>query len=146
MNCVGGKHLQPVHLNRGRKAHIWICLACGRDSKGGSVEPKYLEEIKTMVNGAKTKAESPKPPEAASAPSVSSIGEMRRCKGCGVPIRFVRGENGKVVPLDVRAPVYEIVSDLTGAEVAKRVAGAKTFVSHWSTCPKWGDIKKGAQP
>lgn len=50
-------------------------------------------------------------------------------------LRFVSGENGKLIPLDLATPVFEITKDLTGLEVAKR-AGGQLHVSHFSTCPQ----------
>jgi hypothetical protein len=56
-------------------------------------------------------------------------------------LRFVRGENGKLIPLDIVAPVFEVTKDLAGAEVAKRTA-ANFYVSHFSTCPKADEFSK----
>lgn len=60
--------------------------------------------------------------------------ERRPCKKCKVPLVLVMGPNGKTIPLDERAPVYRIVTDLTGAPVCERVPDA--FVTHFSTCPE----------
>lgn len=35
-----GTHARPVHLNRGRHGHIWLCLECGKQLAG----PKLPEE------------------------------------------------------------------------------------------------------
>lgn len=67
------------------------------------------------------------------------MSEMRRCKLCGKPMRFVKSENGKIIPLDAAAPVYEIKKDLTGQELAFRV-GESIMVSHFATCPNAGEF------
>ena len=67
------------------------------------------------------------------------MSEKRKCKGCGKSLMFVPGENGKIVPLDMVAPVYEVTKDLTGNEVAKRVGGS-IMVSHFATCSKANDF------
>lgn len=54
----------------------------------------------------------------------------RPCKACGTRLRFVSGPNGKVIPLDTRAPTYAIVDG-----VAVR---SDAMVSHFSTCPQAG--------
>ena len=64
--------------------------------------------------------------------------ETRACKGCGKPIAFVKNEAGKTVPLDVRAPVYKLKEDFTGAQVASLVENF--YTSHFATCPKANDF------
>lgn len=58
---------------------------------------------------------------------------MRKCRMCGVPVIFVPGENGKIIPLDRAAPVYDVRKDLTGAEVAMRCPDG-VYVNHFFTC------------
>lgn len=64
----------------------------------------------------------------------------RRCKACGCPLRFVKTKDGKVIPLDVRSPVYEVQKDLTGQEIA--TPAVEAYVSHFSTCPKSDEFSK----
>ena len=53
--------------------------------------------------------------------------------GCGKPIVWAKLEGGGAVPLDPRAPVYDVTE--AGAHVyAARNRGA--MVSHFTTCPK----------
>lgn len=59
--------------------------------------------------------------------------EKRPCKACKTPLTFVLGPNGKLIPLDDRAPVYRITQDMLGNPVAEKVDGA--YVSHFSSCP-----------
>lgn len=33
-----GKHERPVHLNRGRHGNVWLCIACGKQMSGPSME------------------------------------------------------------------------------------------------------------
>jgi hypothetical protein len=71
----------------------------------------------------------------------------RSCRACQTPLRFVKTEEGKIIPLDKRAPVYEVVADLTGQVVARRAYSI--YVSHFSTCPKANDFsasKKAGAP
>ena len=68
----------------------------------------------------------------------------RPCRACRAPLRFVPGENGKLIPLDLRSQVYRVTTDLVGEPVAKQEEGS--FVSHFQTCPKANDFsasKKG---
>lgn len=67
-----------------------------------------------------------------------------RCRGCGKKITFVKNEAGKLVPLDTRAPVYELSRDFTGEPVAKLSEGF--FVSHFATCPKANDFSSNKRP
>jgi hypothetical protein len=69
------------------------------------------------------------------------MSEIRRCKLCKKAMRFVKSENGSVIPLDAVAPVYEVRPDLTGVETAYRV-GESIMVSHFATCPHASDFSK----
>jgi hypothetical protein len=65
--------------------------------------------------------------------------QIRPCRVCGIPIQFVpTGEvkNGKpvIIPLDQRAPVYDVVDGK-----ARQIHG---FVTHWATCPAAHKIKE----
>lgn len=64
--------------------------------------------------------------------------ERRACLKCGAPLAFVVGPNGKKIPLDQRAQVYRIITDLTGAPVCEQVPDA--FVTHFASCPKANDF------
>lgn len=57
---------------------------------------------------------------------------MRKCKGCGAEIIWARNENGKMIPLDAKAPVYIIDPDNPDHCVRSNYA----HVSHFATCPK----------
>lgn len=65
-------------------------------------------------------------------------GEVRRCKKCSVMIKFVKGKNGKMIPLDTQAVTYIIRKDLLNQEFADVAEGA--FVSHFNTCPNANDF------
>jgi hypothetical protein len=70
------------------------------------------------------------------------------CRGCGKPIAWIQTAEGTRVPLDPRAPVYQIVGAPLapfGPYVGMRspvmfTDGDETFngamVSHFATCPK----------
>lgn len=64
-----------------------------------------------------------------------------RCKSCGAPIFFAKNcENAKVVPLDLRPPVYRLDAggNALRANVAQKDLEDVTpgaYVSHFATCP-----------
>lgn len=76
------------------------------------------------------------------------------CKLCGRPIVWAVDEKGTRHPLDPGAPVYQAVEHDKGQIVCERVkAGANvmgmelaTMVTHFSTCPKVGDLKRKEKP
>lgn len=51
------------------------------------------------------------------------------CKGCGAKILWGADEDGKAIPLDPSAPVYE-----EDGSVIRRTRLA--YVSHFKTCPQ----------
>lgn len=61
-----------------------------------------------------------------------------RCRGCKAPIIFAVTEQGRTIPLDVRAPTYRVKQEddgtLPGTLRAQRTRGV--LVSHFATCPK----------
>lgn len=67
------------------------------------------------------------------------MAEFRACRACGRQPQFVKGENGKIIPLDRVSPVFEVIKDLAGQEVAKRV-GSTIMVTHFATCPAANDF------
>lgn len=36
MSCASG-HVRPVHFNRGKHGHVWVCIACAKQLKGPSL-------------------------------------------------------------------------------------------------------------
>lgn len=57
-----------------------------------------------------------------------------RCRGCKAPIIFAVTEQGRTIPLDVRAPTYRVKQEDDGTLRAQRTRGV--LVSHFATCPK----------
>ena len=60
------------------------------------------------------------------------------CRGCGKKIVWVEDNNGKKIPLDPVAPVYQI--DIAAAALAPGCTKIATrrkdcMVSHFATCP-----------
>ena len=55
-----------------------------------------------------------------------------RCRSCGKKLFWGRTPEGKAIPLDAVAPVYEI-DEMSGRVVVERTHTA--FVSHFATCP-----------
>jgi len=66
------------------------------------------------------------------------------CRGCGKPMNWgLDSETGATIPLDPRAPVYEI-GPLDEATRTFSVRRVRTHaVSHFATCPKSSDFSKG---
>jgi hypothetical protein len=51
MVCVIGQpHRHPVHFNRGRHGHVWLCLSCGKQLSGPSLP---LDEKEALIEFAK---------------------------------------------------------------------------------------------
>lgn len=66
---------------------------------------------------------------------------MSKCKGCGAGIRFARTAKGKMMPLDVKPRTFfKIETDWEGKDHLRVEQG---FVSHFETCPKSKQFKKG---
>lgn len=86
-------------------------------------------------------------PQRGQRPSLSSepsAPAQRPCKLCGAPLIFARSENGVVVPLDQKAPVYRVTREGTGQ--FRAVRDVTCFVSHFCTCPKVAQMRgKGPQ-
>lgn len=58
----------------------------------------------------------------------------RPCRACGAPLLFIAGPDGKTLPLDKRAPTYEVSGD--------RAVRSAAYVSHFATCPEAGRFSK----
>jgi len=69
---------------------------------------------------------------------------MASCRGCGANITWAVTEDGKKIPLDMRPPVYELMTmnpfDANRALTAMRLDRARFGVSHFATCPKANDF------
>lgn len=61
---------------------------------------------------------------------------MSACKGCGVEIVWGITDNGKSIPLDLKAPVYSLQIDQLSGQTDRAVRMANTYVSHFATCPQ----------
>ena len=70
---------------------------------------------------------------------------MAKCRGCGAEIIWAMNENGKLIPLDAKAPVYlltEVKKSITEVEKSTRCVRVgrddlpACYVSHFATCPK----------
>lgn len=63
---------------------------------------------------------------------------MAKCKGCGAEILWAKNENGKMMPLDAKAPVYVLTirNDMGTEARCQRAEKGRAFVSHFATCPK----------
>ena len=65
---------------------------------------------------------------------------QRRCRGCNKTLLFAKTSEGKIIPLDLSAPVYKLETDMTGVMVAVRV---DAYVTHFASCPKADEFSKG---
>ena len=67
---------------------------------------------------------------------------QRKCKACGRELTFASTPEGKVIPLDMSAPVYELEYDPdAGKYLAVRTSSA--HVTHFATCPKASQFSRG---
>ena len=78
--------------------------------------------------------------------------EWAECKGCGKTIIFAKTPQGKTIPLDPHAPIYQVSPGKDGALQAIRILSARPSpenftgfqegfaVSHFATCPKASDF------
>jgi ribosomal protein L37AE/L43A len=41
----GKRHIAPVHFNRGRHGHVWICVSCGKQISGTTLEAEEIEAL-----------------------------------------------------------------------------------------------------
>ena len=60
---------------------------------------------------------------------------MSKCKGCGKEITWGTTVDGKIIPLDVSAPVYAASPD--GPTVVRSYIA---WVSHFATCSRANDF------
>lgn len=70
---------------------------------------------------------------------------MSNCKGCGREIIWGVTEDGKKIPLDPMAPVYEVRKEKLGYAVAKIQhfnLSPDYMVTHFSTCSKASQFSK----
>jgi hypothetical protein len=75
---------------------------------------------------------------------------MAECRGCGAPITWAVTKEGTKIPLDMRPPVYEIMSlnpfDPASKLVAVRLDKHRFGVTHFSTCPKANEFSASKKP
>ena len=65
------------------------------------------------------------------------------CRACGAKIYFGFNEKtNKFIPLDKKAPTYEI----THTELGQTAVRSEAYVSHFATCPQADRFKKKQQP
>lgn len=62
---------------------------------------------------------------------------MENCKGCGKPMLWAKNENGKMIPLDPKAPVWAMTGEAENDGALPLVERApNAFVTHFATCPQ----------
>ena len=69
---------------------------------------------------------------------------VRDCQLCGCPLGFGKTHEGKTVPLDLRSPVYSVITD---EGLVRVVRTELAYVTHFSTCTNpeaFSKTKKGA--
>lgn len=62
------------------------------------------------------------------------------CKGCGLPIRWIKTARNKNMPLDATPTKAVVVRHIDGQEVGELV---DTYRPHWATCVNASDFKGG---
>lgn len=67
--------------------------------------------------------------------------DTRPCKACGRRLSFVKTAEGKIVPLDTVAPVFEVRPGPDGGAIAVR-SDQSFGVSHFATCPSANQFSK----
>lgn len=73
---------------------------------------------------------------------------MSVCKGCGQEIRWIEMISGKRMPIDPKPQrMVMLIEDLPEGTVSNfqpdKGIIVTVYVTHWSTCPKAKDFKKG---
>lgn len=69
---------------------------------------------------------------------------VRNCIKCGCPLGFGQTHTGKLIPLDLRAPVYTVVFEKTDSHGVQVTRTQLAFVSHFATC-KFADEFSGSK-
>jgi hypothetical protein len=106
----------------------------GRCDECGAVHIGPCIERQSFLAGLEPKAKVLQPD--------NTIKPDRTCRECGCPLKFIELD-GKTIPLDLRAPVYQVVNEFGEEDIAR---ARYSFVSHFSTCPKAGSFsRKGAR-
>ncbi len=71
---------------------------------------------------------------------------MSECKGCGKKIIWGQTAEGKKIPLDAVAPVYNVIVGNSGDERLEHIVRAESaYVSHFATCPDDNRFSKGGK-
>lgn len=75
------------------------------------------------------------------------MSEKKPCRGCGIPIEFIRNEaTGKMIPAQMVRSVYVVVEDLAGERALRKMTPdgfEGGYVSHFETCPVADRFSKG---
>lgn len=50
MTVCTGKHQRPVHFNRGKHGHLWLCIACGKQLSGPKIPDDECEALSIYAN------------------------------------------------------------------------------------------------
>ena len=60
--------------------------------------------------------------------------EPKKCNYCETLIAFVRTVEGKIVPVDIEAPVYRVSTINASAKRIHNKGDVRAYVNHWKTC------------
>lgn len=78
---------------------------------------------------------------------------MSKCKGCHKEIVWGKTIDGKFIPLDPKAPVYEMDCDeRTDPNIPQKEDSIpinrthSAYVTHFATCPKANDFSASRKP
>lgn len=108
--CGPGRgHVDPVHLNRGRHGHVWVCVACEKQLSGPTLGT--MPEIQVLIEFVKVLREIPhKQPERAKEQSMA-----------GLEIKVLAGAESKAFLVDFTKQIDRL-ERLTGGKGLKAVA------------------------
>lgn len=67
---------------------------------------------------------------------------MAECRSCGKKLVWGETEDGKRIPLDSVAPVYQVVGDPLDHENPRVVRASGAYVTHFATCPNASEHSK----
>lgn len=66
---------------------------------------------------------------------------VRDCYKCGCPLGFGRTVEGKLIPLDLRSPIYAVTGGVYQVAGERGVIRTElSYVSHFATCPHANDF------
>jgi hypothetical protein len=69
---------------------------------------------------------------------------MSTCNGCGAAIRWAITPNGRRMPVDAKPEKRIVLDDVRLGDDPPTARVVDTYVSHFATCPKAQQFRKGS--